>query len=129
MGCGSHWSCVSGCGACCRLDPDRREEALEALSADQRSRYLAMVREDGWCRHFDTGARRCRIYAERPDFCRVGELAKLFKVPAADVEAFAIECCRQQIREEYGGRSTVMRRFERATRTPVPSVPATSRLP
>ncbi|MCP9799980.1 YkgJ family cysteine cluster protein [Synechococcus sp. RedBA-s] len=116
MGAGPHWSCISGCGACCRLDPEQRSEALEALSEQQRQLYLSMVGADGWCRHFNTGSRSCRIYADRPEFCRVGALAQLFAVPEDQEEAFAIGCCRQQIREEYGGRSVVMRRFERATR-------------
>lgn len=118
MGAGPHWSCISGCGACCRLDPELRGEALEVLSDEQRQLYLSMVGADGWCRYFNTGSRTCRIYAERPDFCRVGALARLFAVPDESGEAFAIACCRQQIREEYGGRSIVMRRFERATRQP-----------
>jgi hypothetical protein len=118
MGCGPHWSCISGCGACCRLDPEQRSEALEALAPDQRELYLSMVGPDGWCRHFNTGSRTCRIYADRPGFCRVGALAQLFAVPDDEGEDFAIACCRQQIRQEYGGRSTVMRRFERATRWP-----------
>lgn len=75
-----------------------------------------MVGADGWCRHFDTGSRRCRIYAERPDFCQVSQLAGLFGVPAEESEAFAIRCCQQQIRSEFGGRSRELRRFERATR-------------
>ncbi len=117
---GTHWSCIQGCGACCRLDPAERGEALKALSPPQRERYLAMVGPDGWCLHFDIGGRRCRIYDERPDFCRVSALAPLFGVPAEQAEAFAIACCRQQIRQEYGGRSGVLRRFERATRRPAP---------
>jgi Fe-S-cluster containining protein len=116
MVCGTHWSCISGCGACCRLDPEERSEALEALNPRQRETYLSMVGADGWCRHFDTGSRRCRIYSERPDFCQVSQLAGLFGVPAAESEAFAIRCCQQQIRSEFGGRSRELRRFERATR-------------
>ena len=54
------WSCVSNCGACCRLDPAQRPEALEALSTEQKQTYLKMVGSDGWCIHFDTGSRRCR---------------------------------------------------------------------
>jgi uncharacterized protein len=118
MGCGSHWSCIGGCGACCRLDPEQRQDALDALSPDQRAQYLAMVGSDGWCIHFDTGRRRCRIYGERPEFCRVSSLVDLFNVPIEEGEGFAIACCRQQIRQEYGGRSTVLRRFEQATRQP-----------
>lgn len=74
----AHWRCISGCGACCRLDPALRGEDLESLDAQQRRTYLAMVGADGWCIHFDTGARRCRIYDSRPDFCRVENLVALF---------------------------------------------------
>lgn len=42
-----------------------------------------MVGEDGWCIHFDTGGRRCRIYDTRPDFCRVENLVALFAAPGA----------------------------------------------
>jgi uncharacterized protein len=111
------WSCVSNCGACCRLDPAQRPEALEALSTEQKRLYLEMVGSDGWCIHFDTGSRRCRIYASRPDFCRVDQLAELFDVEPAEQSDFAIACCRDQIRVEYGGRSQESKRFERAIRT------------
>ncbi len=123
MGWGPHWSCISGCGACCRLDPDQRSEALAVLTPSQRETYRAMVGPDGWCVHFDTGGRRCRVYDERPDFCRVANLAPLFGVEPAESTAFAIACCRQQIREEYGGRDDVMRRFRRATCHPAPPLP------
>ena len=74
----SRWRCISGCGACCRLDPELRGDALAALSAEQRALYLSLVGPDGWCIHFDTGGRRCRIYSDRPDFCRVENLVALF---------------------------------------------------
>jgi hypothetical protein len=51
-------------------------------------------------------------------FCRVENLASLFEVPAEEANAFAINCCRQQIRSEHGGRGMVMRRFEQAIRQP-----------
>jgi Fe-S-cluster containining protein len=111
------WQCITGCGACCRLDPALRQEALDALSPEQRQTYLALVGDDGWCRHFDTGNRRCRIYSERPDFCQVSNLVNLFApdgLGSAAGEAFAIDCCTQQIRSEYGGRGKVMKRFLRA---------------
>ena len=73
-----HWHCIAGCGACCRLDPALREDALAALDAEQRQAYLALVGPDGWCIHYDTGGRRCRVYSERPDFCRVSNLVALF---------------------------------------------------
>lgn len=108
------WQCISGCGACCRLDPEQRPEALAALNPSQRQAYLALVGADGWCIHFDSGGRRCRIYAERPDFCQVANLMTLFGASGSDGDALAIHCCEQQIRSEYGGRSTVMKRFRRA---------------
>jgi hypothetical protein len=130
------WQCIAGCGACCRLDPGERGEALDALNPEQRELYLSMVGPDGWCIHFDTGGRRCRIYDERPTFCRVENLVTLFGASArgdarqGDVEegdagddpdgldpnALAIACCKQQIRSEYGGRGRVMRRFLRTIR-------------
>jgi Fe-S-cluster containining protein len=110
------WRCISGCGACCRLDPELRGEALEALDPQQRQQYLAMVGPDGWCVHFDAGGRRCRVYADRPDFCRVENLMRLFGAAGEQADALAIHCCRQQIRSEWGGRGRVMRRFLRAIR-------------
>jgi hypothetical protein len=110
------WRCIPACGCCCRLDPERRPEALAALDPAARRTYLAMVGPDGWCIHLDTGSKRCRIYAERPDFCRVEHLVELFGEPGQDGEALAIACCKQQIRSEVGGRGRVMRRFLHAIR-------------
>ena len=119
------WRCISGCGSCCRLDPALRPEALEALSPEQQSVYQALVGPDGWCRQYDTGGQRCRIYASRPDFCRIDSLVALFggtpeggSRPPIDGNALAIACCKQQIRCESGGRGRVMRRFRQAIRRP-----------
>ena len=110
------WQCIHQCGACCRLCPEERGEALAALSENQRTKYLSMVGDDGWCIHYDSGGQRCTIYSDRPDFCRVSELGALFDIPTDDIDSFAIACCRQQIRATHGGRSGVMRRFNRAHR-------------
>jgi len=115
----SQWRCIEGCGACCRLDPALRQEAIAALSPAQQEQVLAMAGPDGWCRHYDTGSRRCRIYDRRPDVCQVANLVDLFGGEAlgtVDGDALAIACCKQQIRSEYGGRGKVMRRFLRAIR-------------
>jgi Fe-S-cluster containining protein len=118
------WRCISGCGSCCRLDPTLRPEALEALNPDQQRLYRSMVGPDGWCVHYDTGGQRCRIYASRPDFCRIESLVDLFgsasPAPGApgQADALAIACCKQQIRCESGGRGRVMRRFLQAIRRP-----------
>jgi len=120
MGGAPQWQCIAGCGACCRLDPSLRDEAIAMLNDEQLQRYLDLVGSDGWCRHYDSGGRRCRIYDDRPDFCQVANLVKLFaphELGSAAGDAFAIACCRQQIRSEYGGRGKVMRRFLRAIRS------------
>lgn len=110
------WTCISQCGACCRLCPEERQEALAALSEEDQSVYLSMVGADGWCIHYDSGGRRCRIYDDRPTFCRVSELGRLFDVDSDAIDAFAVACCQQQIRSTYGGRSPVLRKFNRAQR-------------
>ena len=107
------WQCISQCGACCRLAPEERAEALEALSAEDQATYLSMVGSDGWCIHFDSGGRRCRIYDDRPKFCRVSCLDQLFDIEPDQLDVFAIGCCKQQIRSVYGGRSKELRRFNR----------------
>ena len=108
------------CGACCRLAPDERPEAVEALNPLQQQQYLSMVGDDGWCIHFDSGSRRCRIYDSRPDFCRVSSLCGLFGIEPEQMDPFAIDCCRQQIRSVHGGRSRELRKFERLIRSTDP---------
>ena len=110
------WQCISQCGACCRLAPEERAEALEALNDEDQAIYLSMVGADGWCIHYDSGGRRCRIYEDRPRFCRVSSMDKLFDIASDQLDAFAIDCCQQQIRSVYGGRSKELRRFKRAHR-------------
>jgi hypothetical protein len=110
------WRCIQGCGACCRLDPALREDALALLNAEQQRVYLGMVGEDGWCVHYDTGGQRCRIYATRPAFCRVEMIMGLLGAEGTEADGLAIDFCQQQIRSETGGRGKVMRRFQRALR-------------
>ena len=110
------WQCISQCGACCRLAPEERAEALEALNEEDQATYLSMVGSDGWCIHFDSGGRRCRIYDDRPKFCRVSCLDQLFDIETNQLDVFAIGCCQQQIRSVYGGRSKELRRFNRVQR-------------
>jgi Fe-S-cluster containining protein len=112
------WRCIQGCGACCRLDPDLRPEALDMLDDAQRQTYLAMVGADGWCIHYDTGGQRCRIHASRPDFCRVSTILTMLNAHGEAADRLAISFCCQQIRSETGGRGKVMRRFLRALRQP-----------
>ena len=53
-----------------------------------------------------------------PDFCRVSSLCSLFGVDDEQADAFAISCCRQQIRSVHGGRSRELRKFESQIRFP-----------
>ena len=119
MGCHSQnsrkgkWSCIPNCGACCRLRPEERQEALEVLSEDQLEIYLKMVLPNGWCKNYDSAKHICLIYESRPDFCRVNCLGKLFDISNKNFDEFAINCCKQQIRSVYGGKSKIMKAFIR----------------
>jgi hypothetical protein len=43
-------------------------------------------------------------------------MVQLFDIASDQLDAFAIDCCQQQIRSVYGGRSKELRRFNRAQR-------------
>ncbi len=109
------WRCVQQCGACCHLDPTDRPDLDEYLSPPELEIYFSMVGEDGWCINFDAESRECRIYANRPRFCRVEPqvFQDLYGVQPEDLNDFAIDCCRQQIEGVYGDRSLQMLRFDR----------------
>jgi len=109
------WLCVKECGACCNLDPTDRPDLDQYLSPEELKLYLSMVGEGGWCVNFDHTRRECRIYEDRPRFCRVEAdvFADLYGVESEELNEFAIECCRQQIEGVYGDRSLEMLRFNR----------------
>lgn len=110
----ANWHCVKQCGACCHLDPADRPDLDEYLSPEELELYLSLVGEGGWCIHFDHTNRECRIYADRPQFCRVeaGVFEEMYGIESAEVNDFAIDCCRQQIEGVYGDRSLEMIRFD-----------------
>ncbi len=105
------WNCVENCGACCKLEPGERQEAIAVLTNEERILYMSMVGDDGWCKHFDKVSRKCKIYSQRPSFCKVDKMSSMFDVPDEMLDIFAISCCKQQIRFIYGGRSKVMKNF------------------
>ena len=107
------WKCIKNCGACCRLAPEERADALNVLDNNQIAIYLRMVGEDGWCIHFDSLSRSCRIYDQRPEFCRVSNLVRLFGVDPNLFDSFAVQCCTEQIQSIYGETSEVMKSFSR----------------
>jgi hypothetical protein len=109
------WRCVKQCGACCHLDPAERPDLETYLSPDEIEVYLNMVGEGGWCVNFDQSTRECRIYLDRPRFCRVQTdiFQEMYGVEPEELNDFAIDCCRQQIEGVYGDRSLEMLRFDR----------------
>ncbi len=110
------WRCVKHCGACCHLDPADRPELEDYLSPEELELYLSMVGEGGWCINFDHNTRECRIYEQRPRFCRVQAdiFEQMYGVKAAEFKDFAIDCCRQQIGGVYGENSQEMGRYNQA---------------
>jgi hypothetical protein len=107
------WHCVKRCGACCHLDPADRPDLNQYLSPTELQHYLSLVGIDGWCIHYDAATRECRIYADRPRFCRVEPevFQDLYGIESEEMDAFAAECCREQIAAVYGDRSLEMLRF------------------
>lgn len=109
------WRCVKHCGACCHLDPAERPGLEDYLSPEELELYLSMVGEGGWCVNFDHTTRKCRIYDERPRFCRVQPdiFEQMYGIDPAKFNDFAIDCCCQQIEGVYGKPSQEMHRYHR----------------
>lgn len=110
------WQCVKQCGACCQIDPGDRPDLEDYLTPQQLQHYLSLVGPDGWCIHFDHLNRTCKIYDERPAFCRVtpDTFGPMYGIEPDELNDFAIDCCRQQIEGVYGDRSLESLKFERA---------------
>lgn len=106
------WQCIQGCGACCHLDPKYRD--LETyLTPELMAQYLSMVGADGWCLNYDKTSRECRIYRDRPIFCRVtpDNFQRMYDTPPEEFHEFAIDCCLQQIEGVYGEESGELDRY------------------
>lgn len=73
-----------------------------------------MVGEGGWCINFDHTTRKCKIYDDRPRFCRVEPeiFQDMYGIELEELSDFAIDCCREQIEGVYGDRSLEMLRFD-----------------
>jgi uncharacterized protein len=110
------WQCIKQCGACCNLDPAERPDLDEYLTPEELQQYLSMVGEGGWCVNFDQKSRECKIYNQRPRFCRVQAdiFQDMYDIPPEELNDFAIDCCHQQIEGVYGELSLEILRFERA---------------
>jgi Fe-S-cluster containining protein len=107
------WQCVNNCGACCNLTPEDRPDLADYLSREELELYMSMVGRDGWCINYDRDLRKCRIYDDRPRFCRVnsGNFQRMYKVKAEEFDEFAISCCQQQITSVYGEDSSELEQY------------------
>ncbi|WP_267383521.1 YkgJ family cysteine cluster protein [Cyanobacterium sp. uoEpiScrs1] len=107
------WQCVMGCGACCNLDPTDRPDLENYLTIEELTHYHNLVGKGGWCINFNHDTRKCRIYKERPNFCRVTPkiFEKMYKIKESEFNGFAIECCQQQIAGIYGENSLEMKHY------------------
>ena len=74
---------------------------------------MSMVGRDGWCINYDRDLRKCRIYDERPRFCRVNSsnFQRMYKVKVEEFDEFAIACCQQQITSVYGEDSSELEQY------------------
>ncbi len=113
------WHCQERCGACCYLQPTERPDLAEYLTPDEFDRYRSMVGADGWCRHYDRASRRCRIYEQRPEFCRVSaaNFERLYGVDPEEFDEFAVNCCLEHIADSFGPESPEFERYSRAYST------------
>ncbi|NJO19093.1 MAG: YkgJ family cysteine cluster protein [Spirulinaceae cyanobacterium RM2_2_10] len=116
----AHWTCVKNCGACCYLDPTERPDLADYLTPSALEHYLSLVGPEGWCVHFDPDQRQCRIYAERPRFCRVQPdiFQDLYGIEPVEFDEFAIACCQEQISDVHGSDSPELHRYLAAVGLP-----------
>ncbi len=116
----AQWSCIQQCGACCYLEPAERPDLADYLTAPELEQYQGLVGPDGWCVQFDPETRQCRIYDQRPRFCRVEPAVfhDLYGLAPEEVDEFAIACCQEQIGDQYGPESPELQRFLAAVGLP-----------
>ena len=111
------WKCINNCGACCRLDPKERVDAISLLTEDQQRIYFDLIDDQGWCKHLDKASKKCTIYETRPDFCHVSFINAIYDIDKMNKTSFSISNCRSHIKSIYGKRSKLIRRYERAIRS------------
>ncbi len=109
----AQWQCIKGCGACCHLDPGDRPDLEDYLMPEELVQYLSMIGDDGWCKNYDPDVRECKIYEQRPRFCRVQPeiFGEMYGIEPGEFNDFAIDCCHQQIIGVYGRKSPEMQRY------------------
>ncbi|GLJ11054.1 hypothetical protein SUGI_0141580 [Cryptomeria japonica] len=112
------WSCVSGCGACCKLakGPSFAPPEDIFMDVDDIVLYWSMTGPDGWCVNYDKINRTCSIYSERPYFCRVEPdvFKKLYGINEKNFNKEACGSCRDTIKNVYGSISSELENFNKA---------------
>ena len=106
------WSCIENCGACCKFDLEKRNSLKNKLSKEEISLIKSMTSKDGWCKHMDRASKKCMIYENRPNFCRVNKFSIEFKEYLKLGDKFLIDCCKQHISSNYGNKSKQMKAFK-----------------
>lgn len=104
------WACMSNCGACCYLAPEERD--LTGLTEEETELYMSMVEPDGWCKNYDKETKLCKIYEDRPSFCRVERFSTLYGYEEDDLGDAAADSCREHIAQVYGELSPEMDSFD-----------------
>lgn len=53
-----------------------------------------MIGPDDWCVNFDKQSRMCKIYDNRPEFCKVDKVRykKMFQIEEEDFNVREVEC-------------------------------------
>ena len=105
------WTCIEKCGACCQIDLKYRENLIGILSNKEIELIKSMTQKDGWCKYFDKKNMKCKIYENRPHFCKVSIFSKKFKEYKKNGDKFLINCCKDHISFIYGKKSDQMKRF------------------
>mmetsp|Transcript_33172 Transcript_33172/g.43704 ORF Transcript_33172/g.43704 Transcript_33172/m.43704 type:complete len:203 (+) Transcript_33172:48-656(+) len=108
------WACIEGCGACCKLDLAGRPHTLTVFEEEEdKSTYMSLIGEDGWCIHFNHEKRGCQIYENRPWFCRVepDTFNEMYGTEPHEMDEFCTSCCKETIEDEYGLESDIYKKF------------------
>ena len=109
------WCCMENCGACCKFDLTNREDLKDKLTIDDLKLINSMTTDEGWCKHLDKKNKKCLIYENRPDFCRVDKFSSKFNEYLKNGDKFLINCCKQHISSIYGRKSQQMKKYKIST--------------
>eukprot|EP00252_Welwitschia_mirabilis_P018362 TRINITY_DN4080_c0_g1_i2.p1 TRINITY_DN4080_c0_g1~~TRINITY_DN4080_c0_g1_i2.p1 ORF type:complete len:201 (-),score=16.42 TRINITY_DN4080_c0_g1_i2:642-1193(-) len=114
------WTCISGCGACCKLAKGPLFDSPEDIFDNPKdiALYRSLIGPDGWCIHYQKDTHTCSIYNERPYFCRAKPdvFNKLYGIETDKFIEEACRACRDTITAVYGSKALELERFNETTR-------------